>query len=453
MNPHLSLSFRRAAAAVLFACLAAPTLPAADNVTVGAQTYTTTQTVQADNTIATTGSVVVGNTANITFQAGAGVSLGTGFKINSGGLFRVNVGQSLPYAASFETAEGFTTGSIANQRGWLLLQSAANVSTADPYLGSNSLVIPANTAVGAVQQVFLVSSAPAITFVDLYARPVAGYSPTNSSVVQTESAFVGFQIVAGQGEVFVYDGVGANQWIGTGMRFDLDANNQSIAWLRLTLRADYTNKKWDLFVNGRLVEYDLAFSHNSETFLRQLILWGASSAAASFDGVAAQTTNPLFTDADKDGLPDAWETANGLNTAVNDRGSNFDGDAYANIEEYFRGTLANNADVTVPTVPTTFQVTGTTTTSITLSWSGAGDAGAGTSGVAGYRIYRYGQLVNSSLITGTTFTDTGLTSGSAYSYTIRTVDLAGNLSAASSAIAGTTAISSTSGALEVFSPL
>ncbi len=40
------------------------------------------------------------------------------------------------------------------------------------------------------------------------------------------------------------------------------------------------------------------------------------------------------TDNDSDGMDDSWETARGLNTAVDDHAGDDDSDGYTNIEEY-----------------------------------------------------------------------------------------------------------------------
>jgi hypothetical protein len=172
---------------------------------------------------------------------------------------------------------------------------------------------------------------------------------------------------------------------------------------------------------------------------------GHASAATYVDDVVAQSANPLFTDFDKDGMPDSWETANGLNTAADDRNSDHDSDGVTNIEEYFAGTAADNADTTKPSAASALTVTGTTLTTVGLSWTAGTDTGAGTSGVAGYNIYRDGVKLNSSPLTPTTYTDTSLTSGTSYTYAVRTVDLAGNVAASATTATAT-------GGFEMFTP-
>lgn len=93
----------------------------------------------------------------------------------------------------------------------------------------------------------------------------------------------------------------------------------------------------------------------------------------------------------------------------------------------------DGGDVTAPTAPTALAVTGTTTTTVSLIWTAATDA----VGVTGYDVYRGTTRVGTA--TGTTFVDTGLTAGSAYTYTVRARDAAGNVSSASSSVTATTA--------------
>ena len=98
----------------------------------------------------------------------------------------------------------------------------------------------------------------------------------------------------------------------------------------------------------------------------------------------------------------------------------------------FSGGGGGGGDITPPTAPTNLAATATTTTSVSLSWTAATD----NVGVTGYDVYRGATLAGTS--TGTTFTDTGLTPSTAYTYTVKAFDAAGNLSSASSAVTATT---------------
>nr|CDG66213.1 endo-beta-1,4-xylanase [Cellulosimicrobium cellulans] len=89
-------------------------------------------------------------------------------------------------------------------------------------------------------------------------------------------------------------------------------------------------------------------------------------------------------------------------------------------------------DEQAPSAPTGLRVTGTTTSSISLAWNAFTDD----VGVAGYRVFRDGTQVAE--VAATSFTDTGLTAGTAHVYAVRAVDAAGNLSATSGTVTGET---------------
>jgi len=83
---------------------------------------------------------------------------------------------------------------------------------------------------------------------------------------------------------------------------------------------------------------------------------------------------------------------------------------------------------------------------VALTWTASTD-NTGGSGLAGYDIYRGTTKVGSS--TTTSYTDTGLTASTAYSYTVRAKDVAGNVSAASAALALTTKTPQTASSCKV----
>ncbi|GCE76484.1 glycoside hydrolase family 6 protein [Cellulomonas biazotea] len=92
-------------------------------------------------------------------------------------------------------------------------------------------------------------------------------------------------------------------------------------------------------------------------------------------------------------------------------------------------------DTTAPSVPTGLTAGTTTTTTVPLSWNASTD-NTGGSGVAGYEVLRGSTVVATT--TSTSYTVTGLTAGTAYSFSVRAKDVAGNTSAASAAVSATT---------------
>lgn len=94
--------------------------------------------------------------------------------------------------------------------------------------------------------------------------------------------------------------------------------------------------------------------------------------------------------------------------------------------------LMPGGDTTPPSVPDGVSVDGKSSTQIDLTWETSTD----NIGVTGYNIYRDGTLVGTS--TMTSYSDTGLTELTTYSYQVTAFDAAGNESAKSEAHPGTT---------------
>ena len=84
-------------------------------------------------------------------------------------------------------------------------------------------------------------------------------------------------------------------------------------------------------------------------------------------------------------------------------------------------------DAIAPSVPSNVAASAVSSTSATLTWSAATDNSGG-SGLRGYRVLRDGVQIADN-ITATTYTDTTLSPSTRYSYTVRSVDNAGNVSA------------------------
>lgn len=96
-------------------------------------------------------------------------------------------------------------------------------------------------------------------------------------------------------------------------------------------------------------------------------------------------------------------------------------------------TSAAAGDTTPPPVPAGLTATAGDT-QVSLSWTAVTNPGD----LAGYRIFRGGTQIVASQV-GTTYTDTGRTNGTLYSYTVASVDTTGNVSAQSTAASATPA--------------
>ncbi len=90
------------------------------------------------------------------------------------------------------------------------------------------------------------------------------------------------------------------------------------------------------------------------------------------------------------------------------------------------------SDTTPPSVPTSLSATAVSSSQINLAWTASTD----NVGVTGYRIYRGGTQIATSATNS--YSNTGLTASTAYSYTVSSYDAAGNNSAQTASFSATT---------------
>ncbi len=109
--------------------------------------------------------------------------------------------------------------------------------------------------------------------------------------------------------------------------------------------------------------------------------------------------------------------------------SSNDGDE---VEDYTVVVANGNDDTTPPSNVANLQATNITQTTADLSWNAATD----NVGVTGYDVFQGSTLLTT--VTGTTYNVTGLTAGTAYTFSVRAKDAAGNESASSTTVNVTT---------------
>jgi len=367
---------------------------------------------------------------------------------------------TLPYRADFEAAEGYVVGSLAGQLGWSVTAGSAVVDGEGFFSGARSVALLPGTAPAVVGQAFAPAGAD-IVFVDFFAQPAADADVNAAATFDVEGARFAVAKNAGGGELRAWngDGAGAGQWQGTGVSVPLAADGRARNWIRLTARLDFGRHTWDLYADGVLAAADLQSPDRTAGGLTRFEVRGHAALATRVDDLYAATENPLFADADRDGMDDAWEIANGLNPAVNDRDGDLDGDGLSNIREYLLklkpnsadsdgdglydgdevvrgwGPTTPNPDTEPPTAPTGLTASATTDT-VSLTWQPATD----NLRVSGYLVYRNGQPIDTSQpVRECRFTDANLPDNESFGYQVRAFDYAGNLSQLSGRVSVRTA--------------
>ena len=250
------------------------------------------------------------------------------------------------YRTDFESAEGYAAGPLDGQGGWMTGFGTAEITGEDHISGAFAARLkPSYSDQPFVEHDFDTDPSRPVVFVDFYGKLVADADPAAAGSFGTDSAWVDLQELDGRGEIFVFDGDwGSGGWVDTGASVPLDGNRAMARWTRFTLRMNYARRTWDLYVDGRMVVAELTF--NDPTTDRLFGFWfcGHSSQPSSLDFFYAGYDNPLFADADRDGMDDAWEIQHGLDPGLDDQNRDLDGDGLDNVQEYVLGTDPQNAD-------------------------------------------------------------------------------------------------------------
>ncbi|ACZ89829.1 glycosyl hydrolase family 18 protein [Streptosporangium roseum] len=164
--------------------------------------------------------------------------------------------------------------------------------------------------------------------------------------------------------------------------------------------------------------------------------WANAAGQRKFDvrveGVNALTAFDIFASCGALTACDRTFPATVSDGALNVQFNMNGGANYATVSAISVTGGGGGGDTTPPSVPGNLRSTATSSSSVSLAWNASTD----NVGVTGYEIYRGTTLVTT--VTGTTHTDTGLTPATAYSYTVRARDAAGNRSTASNQLNVTT---------------
>ncbi len=237
----------------------------------------------------------------------------------------------------FESAEGFPAGSdIRENDAWAKSDSgAARVSPEKAPAGAQSLEIVASDADRAARRGFPVSP-DGVVFIDFSILPVADGSKAPVYTIDASGARLGFLAQSGEGRVVsvseAVDQKSGGNFVDAGHSFPLGDGNAASRWIRVTIRQDWGAGKWDLFLDGELALTGQPLRETSKG-RAALAFYPAPAGSTFLDEVSVGGTNPLFADADRDGLPDAMEAALGSNPRIDD-GPSRGSDGLSNLQRF-----------------------------------------------------------------------------------------------------------------------
>ena len=231
---------------------------------------------------------------------------------------------SLPFAENFESSS-VTNGDINGQNGWTASQTNwAMVQSSSRFEGAQALQLcPTTNANTAIVHKFKGANAT-VTWIDYRTIPVRHLS--NARPILQSSSSAAFYI-GSDGYPVVANGT---NWLSLTNSPIISTTN----WSRFTVKQDFSNQVWSLYVNGAPISTNLAFVRKL-TSLVSMRMNSAVYSNAYLDAISIATSAPDDIDNDGDGMLNNWELLNGFDPEnPADAGSDADGDGLSNLQEY-----------------------------------------------------------------------------------------------------------------------
>jgi hypothetical protein len=217
--------------------------------------------------------------------------------VRTGFLIAVSIGVALvgpgwgqldTYQTGFEGSEtpAFTAGTynfdsnndIDGQGNWIVEAGVAAIQTSVKYAGSQALEIQASGSVDAPRSG---GSAQEIWLQGRYRTAPQDTDPDVQSL-EASSALMYFNTSEG---IKVYNGT-SRQWQAIGVQVEEDA------WYRITIRLDFSNQTWDIWVEGEQKAAGLGFKDASVTSYNGFRCRSSDQAAGYLDDFYVSETAP-----------------------------------------------------------------------------------------------------------------------------------------------------------------
>lgn len=251
------------------------------------------------------------------------------------GLVHMSLYGSVPLT-TFEPpiSSGSNLSSVSSD--WTVANGEAKVLSGVGYQGTQGVQLTkASNDEAHISRAISWNTSEQTAFIDLRIKPAANHQGSNAAIV-VNGTQIGIQKNSAddsKGDIWVLngkdskwtpthpysdEGLNSPQWFLTYGEFPLNsAKTTASDYMRITLRQDYERKVWDLYIDGKLTAADLRFEQRG--ILDALHIYGSTVDNVMLDELQTLPSNMLFTDSDKDGIPDSVELANGSNPNLKDR--------------------------------------------------------------------------------------------------------------------------------------
>jgi len=171
-----------------------------------------------------------------------------------GGIIPV-IASTLPFEETFDNR---SLGPLDWQNGW-----RADPSAAAQVEATNGIDRICSLQEGGLWHAFAGPGTTNIVWVDLSMSPIRGNGPSSPLGTAANPAAAAFYVREGDGYVVVYDGTNA-------VALTSEPAIPGNVWTRFTVRADYGNKQWDLYVDDMNVAQNLGFYSSAAQGIRRL---------------------------------------------------------------------------------------------------------------------------------------------------------------------------------------
>ena len=187
---------------------------------------------------------------------------------------------SIPYSTGFESAQGYSSGALANQRGWFCLSTGVFVQTSMSVAGMQSCRVAANDW---MKHRFYTTASIITNECSLYLSDASAFVQNPSNMPALASSVLSYDPTQG---IMALDGNGSGG--GNWVLIDDAAPRQ---WMAVKIVQNYGAKRWDVYLNGVLKKPGLGFKDNGVSSLSALRFENGSAGETHIDEIILKRSN------------------------------------------------------------------------------------------------------------------------------------------------------------------